>query len=61
MVGKVHGAVNLVPSICLSPPGKCASQPTDVFVVKGKKLQDLLSVGASRIGGSRSPNLKFVG
>ena len=54
VVGKVHGAVNLVLSICLSPPGECASQPTEVFVVKGKKRQDLLSEGTSRTGGSRS-------
>ena len=55
VVGKVHVVVNLVLSICLSPPGECASQPTEVFVVKGRKHQDLLSEGTSRIGGSRSP------
>ena len=55
VVGKVHGEVNLVLSICLSPPGECASQPTEVFVVKGKKRQDLLSEGTSRIVGWRSP------
>ena len=32
VVGKVHREVNLVLSICLSPHGECASQPTDVFV-----------------------------
>ena len=29
VVGKVHRAVL---SVCLSPHGECASQPTDVFV-----------------------------
>ena len=55
VVGKVPVVVNLVLSICLSPPGECASQPTEVFVVKGRKHQDLLSEGTSRIGRSRSP------
>ena len=55
VVGKVPMVVNLVLSICLSLPGECTSQPTEVFVVKGRKHQDLLSEGTSRIGGSRSP------
>lgn len=54
VVGKGHSAINLVLLICLSPPGECPSQPTEVFVVKGKKCQDLFE-GTSRIGGSRSP------
>lgn len=50
LVGKVTMAVNLVLSICLTPPEVCAFLPTEVFVVKGKKSQDL----TSKTSGSRS-------
>ena len=58
VVGKVHRAVL---SICLSPHGECASQPTDVFVVKRKSVKIFFLKVLQGLVGREAPNLKFLG
>ena len=61
VVGKFYRVVNLVLSICLSPPGECPSQPIEVFVVKGKSVKLFFRKVLQGLVGPEAPNLKFFG